>query len=152
MKQHEACHSSDLPHVCPICKKGFKVSSTLRNHLDTHGMMKYSCLECDLVLNSKRTLQYHQLTHSEVTKHECSKCKSNFKRTKTYKEHLMTHLPEFRPYNCDWCKKSFTNASNARKHKRTSHPTELAAAEKRETNKVVRLPSLSELEAKVLKC
>ena len=33
---HLEVHSSDRPYVCPVCKKGFKQQSQMKNHVVIH--------------------------------------------------------------------------------------------------------------------
>lgn len=145
LKEHEKSHSEIKSHSCPICKKTYKTASTLSQHLDTHGETEYSCPQCSLRLNSKRTLKYHMLRHSDVIHFTCEVCNAQFKRSKAYKEHIISKHTKIRPYQCDWCQKSFANGANCRKHKKESHPRELAQAERCETKQTIRLPKVEEL-------
>lgn len=77
--------------------------------------------------------------------HVCKICGAEFKRTKAYKEHLITHS-NIRPYVCEFCHKTFTNGPNCRKHKRETHAKELEKADRRGIpKKVVKLPNIEEL-------
>lgn len=145
LKEHEKIHSAFKGHVCPLCKKSFKTASTLSQHLDTHGETEYHCSICDLRLNSKRTLRQHMVKHSDVTKFKCEICNAQFKRSKAYKEHLISIHTEIRAYKCDWCPKTFSNGANCRKHKKEAHPAELVEDDKKEKKKIVSLPKINEL-------
>lgn len=113
--------------------------------MDTHGSTEYKCPECGKILNTKRTLKMHELTHSTVTKFACQFCQSQFKRIKDYKEHLIAAHTELKPYSCDWCPKTFNNGPNCRKHKREHHQEELEATEKSGLKTTVKLPTIEEL-------
>lgn len=145
LSEHEKIHSDYKGHACPICKKTYKTASILVQHLDTHGETEYHCTECGLRLNSKRTLRQHMLKHSDVVRHTCTICSAQFKRTKAYKEHLISLHTELKAYSCDWCEKTFANGANCRKHKKESHPKEVAEADKKKVKKQVRLPRIDEL-------
>lgn len=142
---HQKVHSDVKVHDCPICQKSFKTASTLVQHIDTHGETEYHCNECDLRLNSKRTLRQHMIKHNDVIKHTCQMCNAQFKRTKTFKEHLISQHTEIRAYSCDWCSKTFSNGANCRKHKKDAHPKELSKADESESKKIVRLPKIGDL-------
>ena len=145
LKEHLKIHSDQKQHVCPICSKEYKTSSSLSNHLDTHSNTTYECFECGLKLNSKRTLKQHEKVHSNLTLHNCVICGADFKRTKAYKEHLLLHS-NLKPYECEFCQKTFANGPNCRKHKKEMHPKELEKAEKKGgKQKNVKLPSIAEL-------
>lgn len=145
MIEHEKTHSDIKNHVCPHCKKGYKTASTLAQHLDTHDKTTYECNECGAKLNTRRTLRQHQLKHSEVAKHTCQFCQAQFKRTKTYKEHLICIHTDIKAYNCDWCDRKFSNGANCRKHKKEIHPEALKKAENKMEKVVVTLPTIQEL-------
>jgi RNase P subunit RPR2 len=145
LKEHEKIHSDVKSHICPICQKTYKTASTLSQHLDTHGKTEYHCSECNLRLNSKRTLKQHMLKHSDAIRFTCEICNAQFKRTKAYKEHLISQHTNIKAYKCDWCEKSFANGANCRKHKKECHPKELAEAEKSESKTIVKLPKIDEL-------
>lgn len=130
--------------MCPICNKEYKTASTLSNHLDTHSNTVYTCTQCGMKLNSKRTLKQHQKVHSDIMEHVCKICGAEFKRTKAYKEHLVTHS-NMRPYACEYCDKTFTNGPNCRKHTREKHAKELEKAEGKGPRKIVKLPKIDEL-------
>ena len=85
------------------------------------------------------------LKHSNVTRFTCKVCNAQFKRTKAYKEHLISIHTNLRAYKCDWCEKTFANGANCRKHKKESHPNEILEADKNERTKIVKLPKLEEL-------
>lgn len=85
------------------------------------------------------------LKHSDIIRHTCEVCNAQFKRTKAYKEHLISQHTGIKAYSCEWCLKKFSNGANCRKHKKEAHPVELAEADKNETKKVVKLPKINEL-------
>lgn len=82
--------------------------------------------------------------HSSDVRHTCAICGTAFKRTKAYKEHLISHT-DLKAYSCDWCEKTFANGANCRKHKKEIHPQEVAEADKKKSKKQVRLPNIDEL-------
>lgn len=85
------------------------------------------------------------LTHTEIVKFTCEICNAQFKRTKAYKEHLITKHTGIKAYKCDWCPKEFSNGANCRKHKKDFHPKELAKADTELDKKSVQLPKIDEL-------
>lgn len=85
------------------------------------------------------------LKHSDAIRHTCEICNAQFKRTKAYKEHLISLHTEIRAYACDWCPKTFSNGANCRKHKKEAHPAEVNEADKKKFKKIVQLPKIGEL-------
>lgn len=84
------------------------------------------------------------LKHSDVVIFTCKICNAQFKRTKAYKEHLISQHTAIKAYKCDWCARTFSNGANCRKHKKEMHPKELAEADKYQKKKV-ELPKIEEL-------
>lgn len=85
------------------------------------------------------------LKHKDVIRHTCEICNAQFKRTKAYKEHLLSQHTGIRAYACDWCPKTFSNGANCRKHKKEAHLNEVTEADKKPLKKIVQLPKIKEL-------
>lgn len=128
LHEHQLVHTNECPFTCEVCQKGFKNKARLKSHMDTHTDREYSCPDCNLKLNTKRTLLQHRLVHTNVKRFKCQFCDAAFKRSKAFKSHLILHSG-LRPYKCPFCDKSFSNGSNCRSHKKRAHPKELAQEE-----------------------
>ena len=84
------------------------------------------------------------LKHSDFKRFKCNICGREYKRTKTFKEHLIIHS-NLRPYSCMWCDKTFKSGANFRKHKKEAHPFELAELDASGVRIGVVLPKLESL-------
>ncbi|KAI8121010.1 Zinc finger protein weckle [Lucilia cuprina] len=145
LTEHQLVHTDECPFECEVCHKRFKNKPRLKSHMDTHTKSLYKCPDCDLELNTRRTLLQHRLVHSDVKRFKCEFCDAAFKRSKALKNHLILHSG-LRPYKCNFCNRSFSNGSNCRAHKKRAHRKQL---EEEEANgKVaerVPIPKLEEL-------
>ncbi|KAH8311261.1 hypothetical protein KR044_005267 [Drosophila immigrans] len=162
LNEHKLVHTDECPFECPVCQRRFKNMARLKVsltrcvkihyslichsqiHSDTHTNNNYVCNICGLKLNTRRTLNMHQLVHSDAKQFKCEVCGAEFKRGKTLKAHLILHTG-IRPYKCNFCGKDFSNGSNCRMHKRKTHPKELAEEEARGVMRSTLLPMITEL-------
>lgn len=144
LNEHKLVHTDECPFECPVCHRSFKNMARLKIHSDTHTNNNYVCNICGLKLNTRRTLNMHQLVHSDAKQYKCDVCGAAFKRGKTLKAHLILHTG-IRPYKCNFCGKDFSNGSNCRMHKRKTHPKELAEEEARGVVRSTLLPMITEL-------
>ncbi|KAH8381575.1 hypothetical protein KR093_008675 [Drosophila rubida] len=144
LNEHKLVHTDECPFECPVCQRRFKNMARLKIHSDTHTNNNYVCNICGLKLNTRRTLNMHQLVHSDAKQFKCDVCGAAFKRGKTLKAHLILHTG-IRPYKCNFCGKDFSNGSNCRMHKRKTHPKELAEEEARGVMRSTLLPMITEL-------
>ncbi|CAG9559087.1 unnamed protein product [Danaus chrysippus] len=57
-------HTSERPHKCDVCYKGFATSSGLKIHKESHSNREVSCSICGKKLANKRVLQKHVRAHN----------------------------------------------------------------------------------------
>ncbi|XP_055382207.1 zinc finger protein 658B-like [Condylostylus longicornis] len=144
---HHLTHSEEKKFKCPKCEKTFKCKRALKLHVDIHDDTEYICQVCGLKLNTRRILRRHMIVHSDLNKYRCNFCSKQFKRPDAFKNHLILHTG-LKPYECSFCDLTFANGSNCRKHQRTTHPVELAAAELKGKQKLAKnVPSIKQLKA-----
>ncbi|KAM7351844.1 zinc finger protein weckle-like isoform 2-T2 [Cochliomyia hominivorax] len=147
LNEHQLVHTNECPFECEVCHKRFKNKPRLKAHMDIHTKSLYKCPDCNMELNTKRTLLQHRLVHSDEKRFKCEFCDAAFKRSKALKNHLILHSG-LRPYKCKFCNKSFSNGSNCRAHKKRAHPKELAEEEANgKVSERVPIPKLEELKS-----
>ncbi|XP_063698544.1 zinc finger protein 260-like [Culicoides brevitarsis] len=129
--------SSNLPYICTICDKRFKVPSSLLTHAKIHTEdRKFSCDKCNAKFKRREHLRIHvngvhlklkpfkceicdrtfsqigdrnvhMKSHSDQKEHSCTICNKKFRLVKALRTHLRIHTGE-KPYSCTFCQKSFT--------------------------------------------
>ncbi|XP_037038740.1 transcription factor E4F1-like [Bradysia coprophila] len=60
MRKHRLCHTHDLKHICPLCKKGFKLRKYLSRHMAVHKETKISCRYCDATFTFSTGRRAHE--------------------------------------------------------------------------------------------
>jgi hypothetical protein len=85
---------------------------------------RFVCELCGNAFNAHYTLKEHRAyVHSEVRKHNCSKCDKKFKAKNALIRHEQVHS-ESRPFKCDLCNQEYKRQSHLRRHLVTSHQGE----------------------------
>ncbi|KAK2721647.1 zinc finger protein 345-like [Artemia franciscana] len=131
--------------TCHICKKEFNSIKDLRAHIILHaGVRVFPCNLCDRLLQSKRILRKHKLTHhsdqqedlankvltnedqAETSrtklqqtskKNVCTECGESFRQAVSLRIHMASHSG-LRPYECQTCKMRFDKACELSRHKK----------------------------------
>ena len=89
-------HSDDRPHLCPICKKGFKTAHCLNEHLGSHGQKNLHC--------------------------SVSGCNYVGKTLKSWQNHMKkAHIPEEKHFYCHICGQCFTEGLHLSTHLKNDH-------------------------------
>jgi KRAB domain-containing zinc finger protein len=105
---------------CGVCKKSFKMSSTLKDHERTHtGSKPYKCSICGRGFSQNTNLKQHLRRHTQIKPFKCTfdDCESSFVSKGELDSHTRKHTGDH-PFKCDQCELSFTTSSSMVKHKR----------------------------------
>ena len=105
--------SNQAVFICQVCKKDFCNSKQLKMH------MKKEHLECNMCGETFSRRSYLQ-AHVSRKKTECSNCNQSF----CNKRQLILHNVKCiiaEKHHCEQCEKTFTTASNKRRHMKTTH-------------------------------
>jgi len=109
---------------CDQCGKGFKHTSSLVAHVNTH-TKPFKCSFCEESFAERKLLVAHQLNHHGHTGedpiiadlHTCSFCPKIFPAKSQLVLHERSHTKE-KPYQCSQCLKSFAVKCNLSAHER----------------------------------
>ena len=106
---------------CKFCEFEHRKCSAVVRHARMHKNKKrFVCELCGSAFNALYTLKEHRsYVHSDLRKHNCSKCDKSFKAKNALIRHEQVHS-ETRPFQCH-CGQQYKRASHLRRHLATSH-------------------------------
>ena len=110
-------------YKCVICKKGFKMLKTYKNHMEIHrrnieehsksgiSSKQYYCTICEKELYSRAFYESHMRAHN-VSAYKCQICNSVFQNDTELNEHKSTCLGK--EFNCPVCDKSHASINGVK--------------------------------------
>ena len=110
---------------CKFCEFEHRKCSAVVRHARMHKNKKrFVCEQCGSAFNSHYTLKEHRsYVHSDIRKHNCTKCDKSFKAKNALIRHMQSHS-ETRPHQCPQCHQCYKRATHLRRHIETSHKGE----------------------------
>ncbi|KXJ16348.1 zinc finger protein 2 [Exaiptasia diaphana] len=117
-KSHIKYHIGDRRHKCTQCDKAFVKSADLKRHVAGHNNEKnFKCAECGSAFTRKDNLRAHMLLHSRDSVVTCDKCNKEFINRVYLKRHMHVHKQaKKKPYECQWCPKTYEQLEGLRRH------------------------------------
>ncbi|XP_076827194.1 uncharacterized protein LOC143473896 [Brachyhypopomus gauderio] len=104
-------------HRCHVCDLTFSTPFQLQEHMCLHtGVRPYCCAECGKQFCHLVNYRAHLRSHAQVASIHCLICTETFATKEDLQKHLDTNHFEDEFYQCDFCKRIFSNMSECRKH------------------------------------
>lgn len=131
-------HEHKRPFKCTYCEHTFGRLSHLRKHVkkvcgpnkqEKQASTIFQCKFCEVVFPSKVELRKHssvcekkesKAKPSQVALHVCNICNKDFASPYNVRRHQLTHSDD-RPFECEYCSKSFKEKSSLTKHVKRVH-------------------------------
>ncbi|XP_033938924.1 zinc finger protein 135-like isoform X2 [Pseudochaenichthys georgianus] len=87
---HMMTHTDEKPYACPICGKGYKLKSHIKEHVRTHtGERPYPCFTCGKSFNRSSNMSKHaRIQHSESMPFKCMQCSERFPVLVMFRRHM----------------------------------------------------------------
>lgn len=109
---HARIHSGDKPHRCSICLRSFQRATCLKqHHLRVH--LRVRVHDTPHAIARRRS-------SAAAKVFPCSICGKVFKFRSLLTSHSLIHS-EVRPYDCDFCSRSFRRLSHLKRHREVVH-------------------------------
>ena len=130
LKLHvQAVHKGKKPFPCSKCDKQFYTSTRLREHIEIiHEGKDNANAECE-ICNEKFThvkkLRYHMNRFHEGKNFVCDLCSIAFLTRFKLKAHIEAVHEGKKPYQCEFCEKSFSKKPYLISHVSTLHPIKI---------------------------
>lgn len=124
LQRHAEKHTQEDTFPCNKCEETYRSLIDLKRHSERdHGITEeYPCYICSRIITSSADFLTHVRTHDNAF-HACAFCPSKFTDAQKWEEHSVEHIEKIgrgevieRPYNCEYCKKSFEYRSVLKTH------------------------------------
>lgn len=116
---------------CTSCDKDFAHQKGVRQHFETaHMGIRYKCPECKKTFRQEVSLRNHKLICSGAPPgqdsskgliHKCQYCTMRFRQNYRKLLHERTVHLKIRDFECNICKKAFTQSASLRTHQKLIH-------------------------------
>ncbi len=122
LKTHmEITHPEECKFTCSHCDRRFLEESQRASHgIRAHRLIERNCDECGQIFGHLDELTRHiEKEHPNVQKFPCEKCDRKFVSIEKLRNHQI-YFHSTKTAECDFCKKSYADQKNLRRHVRYS--------------------------------
>lgn len=116
----------ELPFKCPSCNRKYATEFLLQRHqkrqcFNSH--KQYNCEMCRIKFMWQNSYNIHNYVCHGVNKKDfqCEICKKTFTQKRHMDRHVRTHNPDERKYECPVCLKKFHRSDYLRYHMKKHH-------------------------------
>ncbi|XP_065082094.1 zinc finger protein 431-like [Ochlerotatus camptorhynchus] len=114
---HKTRHLTEYALTCPYCKKSYKNSNEMRNHIKFwhEAATSYPCDTCSMTFKRKDIRDNHQRSHKNEYHFSCNLCDKKFKDSAALRRHRIEVHDKVR-HSCDHCGYVCLTRSKLRDH------------------------------------
>ncbi|XP_041378367.1 zinc finger protein OZF-like [Gigantopelta aegis] len=117
MEVHKNQSDRKYRYLCSVCGRGSNSKANLDDHMNKHtGNKPHGCPLCGQKFGFRSMLYKHnQFVHSDLRPHVCSVCSKAFKSKYILFSHMVTHTG-ISKFNCSHCNRPFSTCSSLHRH------------------------------------
>ena len=135
LKRHLQVHNPDRPKIkCELCTKSFTRQDSLEAHVKaTHSKIRpYMCTYegCNKAYSNSSQLLQHSRLHTGGKPYQCNFCDKSFTFANEHKEHIKDVHTSSTTHRCSYCHKAYTSEEELSLHKTKEHRVECEVCNK----------------------
>uniref|UniRef100_A0A182LTK0 Protein krueppel n=1 Tax=Anopheles culicifacies TaxID=139723 RepID=A0A182LTK0_9DIPT len=110
---------SELYHECNVCSVLFKTIGALQAHQARRNRDDFVCAVCGVTKRTRTALRVHERSHTGERPFQCEYCDKTFTTNRTLVSHRSCHITG--QHTCDLCGHAFNRKENLNRHIMLKH-------------------------------
>ena len=102
--------------TCIVCGRAFQEMEDLKLHIAIHNRVSHNCKICDQPFEFLIALQEHLQSHMWTGPNCCDKCPKSFTTASDLKRHTKKHISKQARHKCKQCKRTFDKEVHLERH------------------------------------